>query len=311
MTAEDRVEAFRADIAASPDALARLLETPHSLGLAGARRICLTGLGSSRFAADVVAASWRAEGRTAWSELASGGARTRPATDLTLIAISASGSTPEVVAAAQSHRGVSQVIAVTERPESALAQSADEVVLLHAGRETAGIACRTFRATLAALAMLGGARPQDLAWTPDALAERLPLARAWAAEVADGIDGAPAIDVLADASLLGLAEQAALMLREAPRLPAHAVETADWLHVGVYLAWPGHVVLHVPGSAADGALEQTLLARDVRSVVTPPLPDPSPNPIVETIVRSLDAEILAATLWARTAAVTTGPDKAP
>jgi len=160
--------------------------------------------------------------------------------------------------------------------------------------------------------MLAGARHDDLASTPDSLSRRLPLARDWAAEVADGIDGAPAIDVLADASLLGLAEQAALMLREAPRLPAHAVETADWLHVGVYLAWPGHVVLQVPGSAADGALEQTLLARGVRSVATRPLaPDPSRTPVVEAIIRSLDAEVLAAALWDRANAAVTEPDKEP
>ena len=37
------------------------------------------------------------------------------------------------------------------------------------------------------------------------------------------------------------------MLREAPRLPAHAYETGDWLHTGVYLALPGHRVAAVPG----------------------------------------------------------------
>jgi glucosamine--fructose-6-phosphate aminotransferase (isomerizing) len=311
MTLEDRVEAFRADIAASPEALARLLDAPP-LPLDGDQRICLTGLGSSRFAADVVAASWRAQGRTAWSELASGGARTRPATDLALIAISASGGTPEVLEAVRRHKGVSRVIAVTERAESALAQAADEVVLLRAGRESSGIACRTFRGTLAALAMLGGTRREDLASIPDALSDRLPSAHAWATEVAEVVDGAPAIDVLADASLLGLAEQAALMLREAPRLPAHAVETADWLHVGVYLAWQGHVVLHVPGSAADGELERTLRARGVRSVTTPPLGDEAAaGPVVEAILRSLDAEVLAATLWDRTSAAITSPDKTP
>jgi len=303
---EDRVEAFRADITASPAALARLLDAPP-IRLDGDQRICLTGLGSSRFAADVVAGSWRAQGRTAWSELASGAARTRPAPDLTLIAISASGGTPEVIEAAQRHKGVSRVIAVTARAESAIAQAADEVVLLHAGPELSGIACRTFRGTLAALAMLGGTHPDALAPIPDALSDRLQSAHAWAAEAADVIDGAAAIDVLADASLLGLAEQAALMLREAPRLPAHAVETADWLHVGVYLAWPGHVVLHVPGSAADGELARTVRARGVRLVTPPPLADDaSGGPIVEAIVRSLDAEVLAATLWDRTSAAVRG-----
>ena len=47
--------------------------------------------------------------------------------------------------------------------------------------------------------------------------------------------------------MLGLAEQAALMLREAPRLPAVAHETGDWLHTAVYLAFPGHRALMFSG----------------------------------------------------------------
>lgn len=313
MTVDDRVAAFRADIAASPEALARLLDAVPPTPVDAARRLCLTGLGSSRYAADIVAAQLRDAGRTAWSELASGSARTRPAADLTVVAISASGGTPEVVEVARRHQGTSEVLAVTNRAESALSGAADQTIELRAGAESAGIACRTFRATIAALAMLTGTRPGALRHLPDALAARIPASSGWAAETADALDGAPAIDVLADAALGGLAEQAALMLREAPRLPAHAGDTADWLHVGVYLAWPGHVVLRIPGSAADVELERTLAARGVRLIDTPPIApagaaSANAAAIGRAILASVDAELLAAELWART----TGTDnKAP
>lgn len=303
MTREDRVAAFRTDIAASPDALARLLDAAPPTPIDPGRRLCLTGLGSSRYAADIVVAALREAGRTGWSELASGAARTSPAPDLTVVAISASGGTPEVVDVARRHRGTSRVVAVTNRADATLAAEADDTVELHAGLETAGIACRTFRSTIAALAMLTGTPAAALRDLPAALAARLPASTTWAAEVADALDRAPAIDVLADAALGGLAEQGALMLREAPRLPAHAGDTADWLHVGVYLAWPGHVVLRIPGSAADAALQRTLDARGVRLVDTPPLELPATAGVVQrAILASIDAELLAVELWARTAA---------
>jgi glucosamine--fructose-6-phosphate aminotransferase (isomerizing) len=313
MTGDDRVAQFRADIEASPEALATLLAEAPPTPVPADGRICLTGLGSSRYAADIVAGAWRAQGRTAWSELASGEQRTRPAADLTLIAISASGGTPEVVDAARRHRGTSRVIAVTNRADSALAAAADDVVLLHAGTESSGIACRTFRATLAVLHLLGGGSRLALQPLPDALAARLPRSTDWATGAADAIDGAPAIDVLADAGLSGLAEQAALMLREAPRLPAHAGDTADWLHVGVYLAWPGHVVVRYPGSAADAELERTLQARGVRLLDVPGASGRGAgeggDPIARAIVTSIDAELLAHALWSRASAETQADDK--
>lgn len=310
---DDRVAQFRADIAASPDALARLLDGPMPATIPAAQRICFIGLGSSRYAADLVAGELRSRGRSAWSELASGSHRTQPARDLTFVAISASGGTPEVIDAARRHGGTSHVIAVTNRPDSVLAGVADQVVPLLAGDEASGIACRTFRATLVALAKLGGAggdQASALQGLPPLLAQRLPLSADWARHKADAIDGAASIDVLADASLLGVAEQAALMLREGPRLPSHAFETADWLHVGIYLAWPGHVVLRFPGSDADGVVRDVQTTRGIWLVDAPPLPDAATDPVSRAVLASLDAELLAAEAWSRADARTTD-DKAP
>jgi fructoselysine-6-P-deglycase FrlB-like protein len=296
----DRVTDFEADIAASADSLADSLAAWGSAihPIAAGRRICFAGLGSSRYAAMVVAGDLRARGRTAWVEHAGGG--TAPADDLVFVAISSSGRTPEVVEAARAHRSMSQVIAVTNRPDSPLAAVADRVVSLGAGEETSGIACRTFRATIAALALLGGTDPADLDDVPAGLAERqAAAARSRVAEAAGALDHAPAIDVLAPSPLLGIAEQAALVLREAPRLPAHAFESADWLHVGVYQAWPGHRILRFVGSPADAEIDAVAARRGVEVVDIAPV-GPTSRPLAEAIVRSIDAECLALELWHRT-----------
>lgn len=294
MSAE-RVEQFRSDIAASPDALARLLDDVEAPDLGGRRRFLFSGLGSSGFAAQLVAAQVQHHGGSAWVEFAGTSAPTSPAEDLVTFAISASGRTPEVLAAAARHRGTSLVVAVTNHPGSALAGLADQVIALEAGVESSGIAGRSFRATIAALALATGiVDAPTLRTAIDGLVARLSTVDAWAPPIVDALDGAPAIDVLADASQLGLAAQAALMLREAPRLPAHAFETADWLHTGVYLAWPGHQVLSFAGSAADEEVATTLARRGAGQSIMPAQPG---DAISRAIVDSVVAEVVAERLW--------------
>ena len=69
------------------------------------RSIVFTGLGSSRYAALSIAPRLRARGVNAWVEFASSAQAASPAPDLIVVAISASGRTPEVVDAARRHRG--------------------------------------------------------------------------------------------------------------------------------------------------------------------------------------------------------------
>ena len=306
----DRTDELRDDILAGPAALARLLrmfEAPDSPLTSVPRsspdgaRFAFAGMGSSRYASLLVASQLRAAGTSASVEHASTGVPTAPAADLVFVAVSASGRTPEVVAAARRHRGRSLVIAVTNDPESALASEADHVLPLFAGAEGSGVATRTFRATVAVLAMLAGHSPTSLSSTVVELAVAIESAEPWVTETAVAIDGAPAIDVLADASLLGLADQAALMLREAPRLPAAGHDTADWLHTAVYLAIPGHRVLLFPGSAADAEVIATVERRG--GVVIPmPRVGTDADPIRRALVESVTAELLAAELWRRTTA---------
>ncbi len=294
----DRVDLFEADIAQSPDALARLLDAWQPVDFGADGRVVFAGLGSSRFAGDVVAPLLRASGRSAWVEIAGDDPSTLPATDVTLIAISASGNTPEVIEAARRHHGRSRVLAVTNRPDSELAAAADHIVALGAGDEAAGIACRTFRATIAVLALATRtASVEDLRAAVGGLSARLGERPVWAPPLVEGLDGAEGIDVLAAGPMLGVAEQAALMLREAPRLPARAVSTTDWLHTGVYLARSGHRLALFPGARADAGVE-TVAARRGTTFVT--IPTGHGDAVVRAIVDSIVMECVAADLWDRT-----------
>ncbi|CAN5659999.1 hypothetical protein BH20CHL7_BH20CHL7_06150 [soil metagenome] len=109
----DRVDAFLADIAASPGALTGLLDAWRPVDIGGRRRFAFVGLGSSRFAAMIVAAPLRAQGRDAWVDHASASEHIPAADDLVLVAISASGGTREVLEVAERHRGRSLVVGVT------------------------------------------------------------------------------------------------------------------------------------------------------------------------------------------------------
>ena len=272
----DRVEALRADIARGPAAMGALLD--EYLGSAGLLeaveaailrdpRVAFVGLGSSLYASMDAAFALRAGGVPAWSEYASAEGAP-PSKDLVLVAVSASGRTPQVVEVAQRHRGTSLVIGVTNMPGSPLAAACDIVLPLFAGMERAGISTLTYRATVVVLGLLTGRF--GLSVDLDGLRRAVDVgdvASDAISAAADQLDGAPSIDVIGPASRLGAVSQAALMLREAPRLPAHAFETVDWLHTAVYLALPGHRALLFTGSPADTEVIETIRRRGGEVVV--------------------------------------------
>jgi len=110
-------------------------------------------------------------------------------------------------------------------------------------REAIGIACRTFQHTIALLlALEDRLLGRDISHVPticrraaDATEDLLARRDAWVPEVATLLTSSRQAFVLAPHERLSSAEQGALMLREGPRVPSDACETADWLHVDVYL----------------------------------------------------------------------------
>ena len=329
MTA-DRAAAFLADILRQPAMLAALLDAYGEPGGPLAtlprwapdrgRRVALVGLGSSRYAALDAAAALRARGIAAWAEFAAPDAMVPPATDLVVVAISASGRTAEVVDVVERHRGRSFVIGVTNRPDEPVGRGADVVLPLMAGDERAGISCLTYLATRAVLSLLSecltGGVPGVAPLRPaiEGLESLANGRSSWLEPAADLLDRAPAIGVVAPVGRLGTAEQAALMFREAPRLPAVAHETGDWSHTAIYTALPGHRVVLLAGSPADPAVVRTVRDRggrviaigdaaDADGVVSLMQGHPSSD-----VVASLAVDLLAATLWARTDASESAPD---
>lgn len=328
----DRAAALLEDVLASPaelGAVLRLQESAiHDLQPGALARPVwrLVGMGSSRFAALDAACRLREEGRDAHAEVASASTFTPGSRDTLVMAISASGRTPEVLSAVERHRGTSFVLGLTANLDSPLARLADALVPLKADRvEASGVASLTYRATVAALVALSGVgEPDEDRATLDAsvaaLRELVEGRHAWLADAADVLDGARAIHLLGDGVRLGTLDQAALMLREGPRLQAQPFDTGDWLHVGLYTLLPGDPVLLYGGAPADGEAIRTIHRRGGHVVAVGPVrseeaaadvPIPLPqaavaNRLVRSIVESAVAELLAAELWRRTGAEVLG-----
>ena len=112
-----------------------------------------------------------------------------------------------------------------------------------AGVERGGVACCTFQHTIALLlALEDRLLGRDISRVPtvcrraaEATEDLLARRDTWVPEVANLLTASGQAFVLAPHERLSSAEQGALMLREGPRIPADACETADWLHVDVYL----------------------------------------------------------------------------
>jgi glucosamine--fructose-6-phosphate aminotransferase (isomerizing) len=333
MSDGDRAARYRLDALGVPATLAAyetaltglngpLAGLPSAPGraLAGrAGRILLVGMGSSRFAALSAASFLRGRGLTVDVELASTSRPTPPAPGLTVVAISSSGTTPEVLAAVERHTGRSALtVAVTNRTDSPLAAAAEAVVPLLAAAETGGVACRTYVASVASLLLLADrsttATPGTGLVPPavrlavsaaDDLVSRLPL---WQVQAADLLDRAEQLHVLGDAARFGSAEQAALVLREGPRLAAVAFDAGDWLHVGLYTAVPGFRAILFSGTEYDAEVARIVAERGGELVAIGRPVDGAALGIghgaadrlpASALVETLVTDLIAAELWRR------------
>ncbi len=232
--------AFLADLELKPATLLALLDQLPRWPDVGDGPIVLTGMGSSWFAADVAARRLRRHGIAAVAELASVEATYPPDAKLTVIGVTASGRSTETRALLAAHDGISRTIALTN--EESVSLPTGQTVLMHAGDEGGGVACRTYLHTLVALLAL----EQQLADVDLRLGERVRRSAAaiaylldrrdgWMPPVLEMIDGTEGLWLLAPAERLGSALQGALMVREGPRRAADGCETGDWNHVDVYL----------------------------------------------------------------------------
>lgn len=238
---------FLADLERKPDSVRKVADAVARGSLlesvpVDVERVLMLGMGSSHYAAAVAAARLRSNGIDAVAELSTS-ELLPPADPRTLVvAISASGSSGETVAAAKSYAGRSPLIAMTNVASSPLSVVADVVVPMVAGVEKGGVACRSYQHTVALLLALEQhlvGNDLDLSsmlmTTATACADLLDRRHEWLPSVVDALAGPDGTFVVAPFRRLCSAQQSALMLREGPRKPAVGCETGDWSHVDVYL----------------------------------------------------------------------------
>ncbi len=311
--ADLRPELFIEDVLAAPRMLAAPAPALESIQAwaARARRVLFLGMGSSRFAALDATALLRSHGIDAAAEIASTGSPQPTMADTHDVAVSATGGSAETVAAMRRHLGTSMVVGATSVPASPIGGEADACLTIAADGPS-GVACASYRSTVAVLrevcALLVPGITPPAGWrerAAAAAAEVLAGRNAWLPRAVELLRGGP-VHVLAPAERLGAAEQSALMLREVPRVPAHACETGDWSHVDVYLTKrPGYRALVLTGSAYEAGVTEWAAERGFTVVATGgavrgsaldiDLPgDPEVRPLIET----LPSELLAAELWA-------------
>jgi len=306
-------DAFFRDLEAKPAALRSLaprLEADPWREVESTDRTVFVGMGSSRFAALPVAAMLRANGRDVVVERASAVAVAPAALGTLAVAISASGTTPETLAALARHRdGGSTTVAITNAEGSRLAEVAEHHISLGAGEETGGVACRSFQHTIAVLlAMLGARRAADAArGAADATEDLLDRRASWLPQAADIVGDTGRVFVLAPDERISSAEQGALMFREGPRVAADACETGDWLHVDVYLTKPlDYRAVRFAGSRFDDDVARWIDERGGRLLSVGAVAggvryrgddDPDVALLAETLVPAL----VAADVWRRQA----------
>jgi glucosamine--fructose-6-phosphate aminotransferase (isomerizing) len=158
-----------------------------------------------------------------------------------VLAISQSGQSPDIVAVVEAaRRSGALTLAVTNEPDSPLADAAEAALRIHAGRELAVPATKTYVAELAVVAALANAvRPATelaagLGALPASLRDTIARTREWLTGL-----GSSAVEAfaLADRALLvsrgfnlATALELALKLKETCGLFAEAYSTADFMH---------------------------------------------------------------------------------
>jgi glucosamine--fructose-6-phosphate aminotransferase (isomerizing) len=151
-----------------------------------------------------------------------------------MIAISQSGASPDLLAAVSRARSNgARIIAMVNAESSPLAQLADDLIPLGAGPELSVAATKSYIASLAAVVQLVASWAGDaglaaaLANAPDALARAFGLD--WSAAVARLRD-ANNLYVIGRGLGLGIAQEAALKLKETCGLHAEALSAAELRH---------------------------------------------------------------------------------
>jgi glutamine---fructose-6-phosphate transaminase (isomerizing) len=156
--------------------------------------------------------------------------------DALVLGISQSGQSPDIVSVlAEARRQGVLTAAFTNDPSSPLAEQADHVLALHAGRELSVAATKTYTAQLAAVALLNVALSGDaglataLQAAPAAMRSALELAPQ-VTRIAERYRFTDRLVVLGRGYNLATAQEIALKLKETNYIAAESYSPADFIH---------------------------------------------------------------------------------
>lgn len=191
------------------------------------------------------------------------------------IGLSQSGQSPDLLATMRAASAAGgRTLALVNVADSPLAALADTVLPLHAGPETSVAATKSYIALLTGAAALVAAWTQDaaLAAALGALPDRLRAAWTcdWSALV-EALAGARGLYVVGRGPGFGIAQEAALKLKETCGLHAEAFSTAEVRHGPMALVGPDFPLLVIrqedESALATDALVTELVARGVPVLV--------------------------------------------
>jgi fructoselysine-6-P-deglycase FrlB-like protein len=263
---------LRDEIASQPSTWARAMEMSVSGLPESGERVAVIGCGTSWYMAQAYAVLREQAGlgeTDAWaaSEFPFGRPYDR------VVALSRSGTTSEVLSVLAQVAAPS--VALTADPATPISEAADTVVALDFADERSVVQTRF---ATSALVLLRASLGEDLAALPDAATAAL------AAPLAPELLAAEQVTFLGRGWTIGLANEAALKLREAAQAWTESYSAMEYRHGPISIAAPGRAVW-VFGEAPQG------LAEEVRSTGAH-LEQSSGDPLV-SLVR---AHLLAASV---------------
>lgn len=163
------------------------------------------------------------------------------------LAISQSGASPDLLAAVSKAREAgAMIVALINAKKSPLAERADHVVPLCAGVETSVAATKSFIASLAAIVHLVSSWAQDRELSEALRKAPKHLERAWNLDWSMAVERLRPVNdlfVIGRGMGLGVAQEAALKLKETCGLHAEAISAAELRHGPMALVRPGFPVL--------------------------------------------------------------------
>ncbi len=163
------------------------------------------------------------------------------------LAISQSGASPDLLAAVRKAREAgARVVALVNAEHSPLEALADELVPLSAGIESSVAATKTFIASIAAIIHLVACWSADRALSEALRKAPKHLEHAWSLDWSAALEpliAANDLYVIGRGLGLGIAQEAALKLKETCGLHAEAVSAAELRHGPMALVRPGFPVL--------------------------------------------------------------------